>query len=222
MSPAGPLLKAKNWGKRAIKDFCILAQIGHLSHIKLERSFVVLSFSTILQNELIIHWDENCNHHQNGVWPPEATLQNSSSTTFYFELWSKIMAFLEEAKVSFAARTLNFPYLFLSHELLWPAGPFVIISFQVQQRKALGSIITWLSTITRHASFFSCRYIVKYRLFFQRILQNIRDNKFLGESVNKKRLGKFLICSKFFILCVSIFLLWCQLFLILGIVWISQ
>lgn len=52
------------------------------------------------------------------------------------------MAFLEEAKVSFAARTLNFPYLFLSHELLWPAGPFVIISFQVQQRKALGSIIT--------------------------------------------------------------------------------
>ena len=43
------------------------------------------------------------------------------------------MAFLEEAKVSFAARTLNFPYLFLSHELLWPAGPFVIISFQLQR-----------------------------------------------------------------------------------------
>lgn len=41
--------------------------------------------------------------------------------------------FLIAAKVSFEARTLNFPYLFLSHELLWPAGPFVIISFQVQR-----------------------------------------------------------------------------------------
>ena len=41
--------------------------------------------------------------------------------------------FLIAAKVSFEARTLNFPYLFLSHELLWPAGPFVIISFQLQR-----------------------------------------------------------------------------------------
>ena len=41
-------------------------------------------------------------------------------------------------KVSFEARTLNFPCLFLSHELLWPAGPFVIISFQVQQGSLSG------------------------------------------------------------------------------------
>ena len=48
--------------------------------------------------------------------------------------------FLIAAKVSFEARTLNFPYLFLSHELLWPAGPFVIISFQVQQlERCLGA-----------------------------------------------------------------------------------